>query len=155
MKHGLFLIGLLAASSALAATTGSITIQGSVPSTVAITVTGTTGFNTLDLATNATNQQVASVVEQSNSATGYKVTLASANAGALKNGTIGSVSYTAQYNSVNVSLSTTAQTVTNTTSATAVVNVTKPLTVSFTGQAPASMMAGTYSDTLTLTIAAN
>lgn len=151
----LMAVGLLAVSSASAALTGNITIQGAVANAVVINVTATAGYNALDLSATAADLQVASVNEKSNVATGYKVTLASANAGLLKNGTIDSLTYTAKYNGTSVTLSTTAQTVTNTTSGTGLVNVTKPVVISYTGQAPDTMMAGTYSDTLTFTIAAN
>ena len=157
MKTGLFavVLGMGLASGAFAATTGSVTIQGTVATVVAITVTGTTPFNALDLTTTQANLPVANVVEQSNDALGYKVTMSSANAGTLKNGTAGSVAYTAKYNATTVTLSATPQNVTTAPATTTVVNVTKPLTISYTGAAAASMMAGTYSDTLTFTIAAN
>ena len=136
------------------ATTGSITISGSVPVATAIVVTSVTGYNNLDLTASPVNLTVANVREINNTANGYTVTLASTNAGQLKNGT-SALAYTAKYNNVTVTLSATATTVTTSPPSTAVVNVVKPFTVSYTGAAAETMTAGTYSDTLTFTIAAN
>lgn len=141
-------------SLALAATTGSVTIQGNVAKAVSIQVTGVGTFNNLDLTQNATDLQVASVVEKSNVQAGYTVTLASSNAGLLKNGALGSLAYTAKYNGTSVTLSATPQTVTNAGTSTVLVNATKPMTVSYAGQNAETLMSGTYSDTLTFTIAA-
>ena len=138
-----------------AATTGTLLLQGSIPTSTNITVTGVSPFNNLNLTTTQSDLLVANVQEQNNTALGYKVTIASANTGKLKNGSVGSINYTAKYNGTAFTLSTTPVTVTNVTSQTTVTNITKPLTISYTGVTPASMMAGTYSDTLTLAIAAN
>jgi hypothetical protein len=153
----LFTIGLVLALSApaFAGTTGSVTISGVVPAATAIVVTGSTGYNNLDLSTSATNLQVASVVETNNTTNGYTVTLASQNSGALKNGTLGSVAYTAQYNGTAVTLSSSAVSVTTAPAANTVVNATKAFKVSYTGVPAANLMVGTYSDTLTFTISAN
>lgn len=149
------LLTLAFTSSAMAATTGSLTIQGVVPAVVAITVTGQGTYNNLSLSTTAADLLVANVVEQSNDGLGYKVTVASANAGLLKNGTLGQVTYTAKYNATVFTLSTTPVQVTNQGPQTTVVNVTKPLVISYTGVPAVNMMSGTYSDTLTFTITAN
>lgn len=149
------LTGAMAAPGAMAALTGSILLQGSVAAATSITVTGTGNYNALDLAVTATDLAVATVNEANNTTTGYKVTVASTNAGLLKNGTAQSLAYTAKYNGATFTLSTTPQTVTNVTSSTAIVNVNKTLTISYTGQAASAMLAGTYSDTLQFTIAAN
>lgn len=142
-------------TSAFGALTGSITISGSVAAATAITVTSSPGYNTLDLSNSVTDLQVASVRETNNTTLGYRVTLTSANAGQLKNGSVGSLAYSAKYNGASVTLSTTPQTITNTGNSNTVVNVLKPLAISYTGAAANTMMAGTYSDTLTFTIAAN
>ena len=149
------LVAVLLSAPAIAATTGSITISGTVPAATAIVVTGSTGYNNLDLAATATNLQVATVNETNNTTNGYTVTVASTNAGQLKNGTLGSVTYTAKYNSTAFTLSNAAAQVTNAPAANAIVNVSKPLTISYTGAAAGTLMTGTYSDTLTFTIAAN
>jgi hypothetical protein len=149
-----FLPGIIAlalitsAAAASAATTGVLTLQGVVAAATAITVTGAGGFSELDLATSANDLQVASVREINNTTNGYTVSLTSQNAGVLKNGSIGNVNYTAKYNSQAVTLSATPVTVTTSAPST------KGFTISYAGTAAANMMVGTYSDTLTFTIAA-
>lgn len=153
------LLGLLtvtlSSSLASAQTTGTITLSGSVPAATAIVVTGVGTFNNLDLTTTQSNLQVANVREINNTPNGYTVRMTSANGGLLKNGSIGSLTYTARYNGVAANLNTSPVTVTNASASTSVVNVLKPLTISYTGVSADSLMAGTYSDTLTFTITAN
>lgn len=154
-KFGLIALSLLTASAvAFGATSGSITISGAVPGATAITVTSQTGYNNLDLTASPVNLQVASIREVNNTANGYSVSLTSANAGQLKNGASG-LAYTAKYNNVSVSLSTTPSVITTGAPSNSVVNVVKPFTISYTGAAADTMLAGTYSDTLTFTISAN
>ncbi len=151
---GLFMIAasVAFAVSAQAATTGTITLSGTVAAATAITVTPAAGYNSLDLSTTQSNLNVATVREINNTTLGYSVKVASTNAGLLKNGTLGSVTYTSQYNGSSYTLSATPQTVTTGTASNSVVNVTKPLTISYTGTAADSLMQGSYSDTLTFTI---
>lgn len=148
-----FLFALPMAS--YAALTGSITISGSISAATAIVVSTVAGYNSLDLTTTATDQNVATVREINNTAAGYSVTLTSANAGKLKNGSLGQVTYTAKYNGSAVTLAASPQTVTTQGSQSAVVNVVKNFAISYTGTAAQDLMVGTYSDTLTFTIAAN
>lgn len=157
MKSYKWIVSTLAlmSPSAIAATSGSITISGAVSAATAIVVTSVAGFNNLDLATTQVDLSVANVREINNTTNGYTVTATSTNAGLLKNGTLGSISYTAKYNGTSFTLSTTPQTVTNAAASNVVVNVVKPLVISYTGSAPETHMVGTYSDTLTFTIAAN
>jgi hypothetical protein len=142
-------------STAMAATTGAITLSGVIPKIVSIVVSPVSGYSALDLTTTTNNLTVANVQELSNVQTGYTVTLSSVNSGLLKNGSVQSVGYTAKYNGVACSLTTQPVTITSTSSATGVINVTKPFTVSYTGTPAASLVDGTYSDTLTFTISAN
>ena len=146
---------LVSGGSAYAATTGNIAISGIVPASTAIAVNTVSGYNSLNLAVTAAGQVVANIQETNNTVNGYTVTMSSQNAGTLKNGTLGSLAYTAKYNNAAVTLSTTAATITTSGASTAVVNVSKPLAISYTGVPAASMMQGTYSDTLTFTITAN
>lgn len=140
--------------SAMAATQGSVILQGTVAKVVSLSVTGIGTYNALDLSATATDLDVATIDEASNDPSGYTVTLASSNSGALKNGNIGSVNYTAKYAGTSVTLSSTAQTITNAGTTTSTVSASKTLSVSYSGQALSNLMAGTYSDTLTFTIAA-
>ena len=149
-----FVVGVICISSAAwAASTGSITISGVVAQHTDIVVASVAGYNALDLSATATDLTVANVTEKNNTTLGYKVTLSSANAGKLKNGTLGYVTYTAKYNATSVALSTTPTNVTTSAAATSIVNVTKPFKISYTGVDTTTLMQGTYSDTLTFTIA--
>lgn len=141
--------------TARSATTGTITIQGSVPQVLAISVAGVGSYNALDLSSTQTDLTVANVTELSNSRTGYTVTVSSANGGNLVHSTSPTVTlgYTAKYgSSATLNLGSVA---TVTDQATPGVHLTtKAFKVSYTGAAAQSMLEGTYSDTLTFTIAA-
>lgn len=155
---------LLVAESASAASEGTITVSGTIDPVNNITVTATTGYNALNLAASQTDLNVATVVEENNDMDGYTVTLASANAvaagsgqarfkGALTgNGDV--VNYSIKYNAVAVTLGATTgkATVTDTTAPSAQGGDSKALAISYTGNT--WLKADTYSDTLTLTIAA-
>lgn len=142
------------ASSAFALTTGSIQLQGSVAQVISMTVTAQSIANTLDLTTTQNDLKVATVNESSNSKTGYTMTIASANLSKLKR-TDGpeTLSYTMKYNGSVISLASVGGTVITNSSA-SVVNVNKDVNISYTGASAATMVQGTYADTVTFTIAA-
>lgn len=144
-----------AAQVGYASTVGSITIQGVVPQTLSIIVSGVSPYSALDLTTSQTDLMVALVSEQSNSKTGYTVTVSSLNGGKLMNSNSSSsyVTYTAKYgNGSSFNLSSTT-TITNQSNP-GIYNMTAPFKVTYTGQPATNMLEGTYSDTLTFTIAA-
>ena len=145
----------LTSGSLLAATSGTLLLQGVVPQKVSITVTSQAVASALDLSTSQNDLVVASVNEKSNSKTGYKVTITSANLSKLKR-TDGAdvLAYTMKYNGSAVALTSAAGTTLSSSSA-AAVNVNKSVAVSYTGVAAESMVEGTYADTVTFTIAAN
>ena len=145
----------LTSINTFAANTGSITISGTIPVTTAITVTAEGDADNLNLSQNATNKKVATVREMSNSLRGYSVHLSSANAGKLKNGSLGEITYTAKYAGSNVTLSTSPVRVTNQGNQSSVIGVNKDFNISYTGISAESLMEGSYSDTLTFTISAN
>jgi hypothetical protein len=147
----LLLLGL----EAVAATTGSLTVSGSVAATTAIVVTPISGYNSIPLNVTQVDLPVANVREINNTSTGYTVSISSLNSGALKNGSIGQITYTAKYNGTAFSLSSTPVTVTTQGVQTGIVNSVKSFTISFTGINMEDFMAGTYSDTLTFVIMAN
>jgi hypothetical protein len=155
MKNYLIAATLLTlAMPTFAATTGSLLLQGTVAQKISMTVTAQTAASTLDLSTTQVDLAVASVNELSNSKTGYKMTITSANLSSLKRTDGPDVfSYTMKYNSAAVSLTTAAGTTVNYAAA-ASVNATRPVTISYTGKAPETMVEGTYADTVTFTIAA-
>ena len=109
----------------------------------------------LDLSTSQTDLNVASVKEQSNSKTGYKLKVTSANLGKLKRADGADVfSYSMKYNGSVVALSTTTG-VTLLSSSAAAISTSKSVSISYTGVPQESMVEGIYTDTLTFTIAAN
>jgi hypothetical protein len=143
---------LLLASSVIAATNGSIMISGNVNAATALVVTSETGYNALALSTGATNQKVATVREINNTANGYTLTLSSANAGKLRLGTQ-DINYSATYDNTSVNLTLAGVIVTNQGAQTSPINVTKDFKITFAGVDESLYMQGTYSDTLTFTIA--
>jgi len=142
----------------LAATSGTITIQGTVANNTSITVASQSGYDTLDIAGGVTAQLVAIATEKSNDKNGYTVKLTTANAptgtSAFLKGTAGNTDtapYTMTYNGVAVNLVGGSATVTTASAKTPLAGVTKNLNVTI----PAVWVnADTYSDTITLTIAA-
>ncbi len=145
----------LSTTSVFAATTGTLLLQGIVAQKVSVVVTPLSVASALDLSTTQADLKVGAVNEQSNSKTGYKMTITSANLGKLKRTDGAEVfSYSLKYGGSSVGLSTSAGS-TFTNSSSAIVNVNKDLNISYTGVAAESMIEGTYQDTLTLNIAAN
>jgi hypothetical protein len=142
---------------AFAATTGTISLSGSVGGVCDLTVTQPTGNNSLAVTTKVTNQTIATFVEKSNKASGYTVTLISTNKSILK-GSIptntDSLAYTLVYGGTVVDLSAgSAVVITDSNSKTGSAGVTKLLTISFDGTG-SLLGEDSYSDTLTFTIAA-
>ncbi len=133
-----------------AATTATLQLKGTIAQALDISIVPETLATSLNLTQNASSLKVATINEKSNSNTGYKVTVSSLNSGKLKNGTF-LFSYTLGYNSQQLNLAS-PQTQTY---AVAAHNVTKDVTISFTGIAQDALVAGDYTDTVTFTIAAN
>ena len=129
-------------------------LQGMVAQKMSLAVSAASIASSLDLATSQTDLVVASVNEKSNSNSGYKVTISSINLSKLKR-TGGSdvLAYTMKYNGTVVALAGAAGT-TITNSAATAVNLNKDVAISYTGIATESMVEGTYSDTVTFSIAA-
>ncbi len=154
MKRSLIALAVLAmTTSSFAATSGTLLLKGQVGAVLSILVTPETIAATLPLDVSQTDTKVASVNEKSNSSTGYKVTISSANLGNLKR-TSGTelFPYTLSYDGAAVDLS--AADVFSNPSA-AAVNVDKDVAISYTGVPAENMVAGEYSDTVTFEIAAN
>ncbi|MBB6481041.1 hypothetical protein [Spirochaeta isovalerica] len=135
---------------AMADTTGTLTLTGTVDSNMAIVVTPVDGvYNDLDLLNDASNLKVATVTEISNSA--YTVTVSSDNSSELA-GPSDSLAYTLTYDGASIDLTSGSAVITNTTTVTDADGLDKDLNISYTGN-PA-LPSGTYTDTLTFTIAA-
>lgn len=154
MKTTLIALTTLALSSTtFAATSGTLLLKGQVGQVLSILVTPEAIASTLPLDQSQVDTKVATVNEISNSNTGYKVSISSANLGnLLRSGGTELFPYTMKYNGSAVNLAA-VQTISNPTAAS--VNVNKDVQISYTGVPTANMIAGEYSDTITFEIAAN
>lgn len=145
----------LSAVSTMGATQGTLLLQGTVNQVLSLSVTPESGVNnSLDLSTTEADLKVAEVSEQSNSSTGYKILVRTANGGSLKNGSVDDIAYTMKYDGSPVSLSTSDTEVKNESTG-GVYNYASDVEISYTGVPAASLTQGTYSDTVTFTIQAN
>ena len=137
---------LIALAAAPAFANGTVALKGKVDLVCTI---GVTDLNqSLNLTGGESNKSVGTMVENCNSGTGYTVSLSSANNGSLKSATGNTtISYTASYDGNNVSGSQT-QIVRQGT------NFSKNTSLTVSIPANAQAIAGDYSDTLTITIAA-
>ncbi|MDF2549374.1 MAG: hypothetical protein K0S07_441 [Chlamydiales bacterium] len=135
------------------ATTANIALSGTVVEVISVAVDNAT-FDFGDPATDTlTNQQVAIVTVNSNSADGYTLTLANANPSfSLVNGA-SSIAYTLDYDGAPLTWGASVQLETDDGTGGNISGQTKNLTVSLT--ADSTLPAGSYTDTLTLTIAGN
>lgn len=150
MKKLLIMLALIPTVS-FSAPTGTLVIQGVIPSLRSLTVTTEPGFNNLDLSTSQTDLKIATVKEKSNSMLGYKTTITSSNLGNLKrNGGTELIPYSLKYNGSVANITTALGH--SVTSVSFPVNVNKDLSISYTGVDIESLTEGTYSDTLTLSI---
>ena len=163
------ILGTASVSFGADSLTAGVTISGTVAARTAISVAAST-FSTLDIRAGASWELVATATEICNANGGYKVALKSANAAAAADdarnvatlkGTAhaaNKVTYTIKYNDTAVVLdaatdeTTTEAPAFSTASPSAEAGVGHTIKVNFTG---VYMPADTYSDLLTLTIAAN
>lgn len=146
---------LLTSTLSMAATTGTLFLQGSVAEVVSITVTAEATATALDLSASPADLKVATVNEQSNANTGYKILMKSTNGGTLNNGSLDSLAYQISYDGGSAVSPTTADQVVKTVATAGVYNTDSDIDISYTGKAAALMVEGSYSDTLTFTISAN
>ncbi|WP_207480619.1 spore coat protein U domain-containing protein [Arenibaculum pallidiluteum] len=131
--------------TALAATSGTIRLNGTVSATCSIAVTD--GNQTLNLTGGENDKQVGTVVESCNSGAGYTVTVSSSNGGQLRNGnaTVGyTLRYDTQSGNLNGPLAVSRDQA----------QFGKTVTVGVSLPANANAVAGSYSDTVTISIAA-
>lgn len=139
--------------TAQAATTGTLLLKGTVAEVLSIEVAPETIAVNLPLDVSQVDTKVAMVNEISNSSTGYKVTISSANLGYLKL-TTGSATfpYQLKYGTSTVDLAN-SSVFTNATVGPA--NVSKDVTISYTGVPASDMQEGEYADTVTFVIEVN
>ena len=152
---------LMAAIPSFAATSGTLTLTGTVPAVLDITVTAQPAASSLDLSVNQANLLVANVTERSNRKPGYTVTLQSANAGSgaaffFKSADVlnlDMLTYTLSYGGSAVTLVGGTALITDATAKTPSAGVTKDLRISYSGAA-SFLNQDAYADTLTFTITA-
>ena len=141
-----------------------ITLQAAVSTVTTITVTPGVGHNSLDLSIDQTTDlKVATVNEKSNKQNGYTVSIHSAGAVSQGGGRLAklvgslatpeSLTYNMKYDGAAVTLVGGAATVTDASEKTRGNGAEKELTITYMG-ANANLVADTYSDIITLTIAA-
>jgi hypothetical protein len=156
------LTGLLLALGLHAATTGTLTLSGSQPAILQITVTANAAAGTLTVNSAVVDLLVGTIVEQSNDTAGYTVTLSSANgkAGsattATLKGTPGGdlLPYSIKYGGVAVVFHNGEDVVvSNVSSKTVAAGSTKTVTISFDGT-NANLGQAVYTDSLTFAIIA-
>lgn len=147
----------LYSASGWAASSGTLLLSGTVPlvNDIAVTANGTNNTS-LNISAGESAKLVANVAETSNNGTGYTVTLSSANGGQLKNSSDASkkTTYQVSYNGGSYAqpgtLPVTVKTVNSLSAQTTNTSAIRVNVAAF-----ANAPAGVYSDTLTLTIAAN
>ena len=162
LSIAVMIIMIATSGAAFAATTGTLTLSGSVPSILEIAVnpSGNTG---LDLGVDASNVKVATVVERSNKKAGYTVTLESANAVTQSSDTgvftnddpevNSSLDYTISYGGDNVTFTNGSAIISDVSEKTTGSGASNEVAISYNG-ATDFPYEGNYSDTLTFTIAA-
>ena len=155
MKNTLATLAItsLVSTGAFASTTGTLLLNGTVPAVLSIDVSAEAVASNLPLDTTQTDTKVATITEISNSNTGYNVSISSANEGQLVHESVSSsvINYTLKYDGAIVDLS--GDSFSYPTAAS--VNVQRDVDISYTGIDHADLIQGTYSDTVTFTIAAN
>jgi hypothetical protein len=141
MKRSLIALAALAlTTTSFAAATGTLLLKGQVGQVLSILVTPETIAATLPLNVSQTDTKVATVNEISNSSTGYKVTISSANLGKLiRTGGTEAFNYSLKYNGSAVNLAS-PQIFSNPSAAS--VNVNKDVAISYTGVPAENMVAG-------------
>lgn len=152
-------LSLTMVQSAYAVSTGSILLSGTVAPINEIVITeNSANTMSLNIGAGEAAKNIASVVESSNNAAGYKILMSSVNAGELRHTldatkkTTYRVSYDGgTYTAPGSTLSPVV--VKNVSSASGLATHTSQVLVNVT--ALASALAGNYQDTLTLTIQAN
>ncbi len=143
----------LASFSVFAATSGTLNLKGKVNEKLSILVTPEAVALTLDLEVSANDLKVASVNEKSNSNSGYKISISSANLGKLiRTGGAEEFPYSIKYDSQVIDLVNGDEIVH---SSAVVADVDNDVLISYTGIPAEDMVAGNYKDTITFQISAN
>lgn len=155
LKTTLAVLATIAVStSAMAATTGTLILKGTVPQELSIEVEAEAVAAALPLDTTQTDTLVAVVTEKSNSNTGYNVSISSDNSGELVHETVSSssIAYTLKYDGSAIDLSSGDNFVHSFPTG---ASNDRDIEISYTGVPHADLVEGDYTDTVTFTIAAN
>lgn len=153
------LVSLFLGTSALAASSGTLILQGTVGVVNDIVVTAAAGNanTTLDIVNGETGKLVGTATETSNNLLGYKIRVASATGGELRNtqDATKKTAYKIKYNGATTGVTPTVAgvEVKNVASLSGLTTVTSNIAVDVTAYPTAP--AGTYADTLTVSIQAN
>ena len=156
MKKILVTMMMVLASSAFAASTGTLFLSGTVAAVNDLEITPNSSATSLDIVSGEINKLVATVKETSNSLTGYRIMMRSANSSKLMNTLNNSknTDYTISYDgSSYFVLSNSDQVVKNVSALVGLTTNSSDIKVNVSpyGTAP----AGTYVDTVTISIVAN
>lgn len=154
MKTLLFIAAGLMASTVMAASTGTLTLSGTVVVINELVITPINNTN-LNILTGETDRKVADVSESSNSLTGYKITMRSANSSNLRHSLDATKqsAYTISYDGATAIPLTTTDQIVKTSLVSGLVSDSSEVKVNLAGNLNAA--AGTYSDTVTISISAN
>jgi hypothetical protein len=139
--------------TALAETSDTLLLKASVGSRLSIAVRAEQIASNLPLETSQINTKVATVHERSNSKSGYKVTISSANGGKLvREKGSQQFPYSLSYDDNSLDLSNSVE-ITHSEAKSASVH--KDVKISYTGVSSEDMVQGEYSDIVTFGISAN
>lgn len=143
----------LSSVSAFAQSQATLILKGEVNRQLSISILADNLAGNLPLDVSQNGTRVARVQEKSNSKTGYKVSIDSANDGVLKR-TSGNQTfpYSLAYNGQTLDLT---QVVEVSYPAASAVTQIRDLNISYTGVPADQMVAGEYTDTITFSISAN
>lgn len=154
MKKSIIAFGLsLITLSSMASTSATLILKGEVSRSLSIAILADNLAGNLPLEVSQNSTRVARVQEKSNSKTGYKVSIESANKGVLKRSQGNQeFPYSLSYDGQALDLS---QLVEVSHPAENAVTQIRDLNISYTGVPADQMVAGEYIDTITFSIAAN
>ncbi len=143
--------------SAFSATSDDLNLKGKVPKKVSIKVHPTSLANSLNLQDSPADELVATVDENSNSNSGYKISAQSINGSKLVNSAVGAVpvSYTLSYDGSPIVFPASGAVVVKTVATSGVYNDVSDVGITYVGADHATRVEGDYTDTITFTIAAN
>ncbi len=154
MKKTILLASLLFSSIAMSATTSTLLLKAQVPRALSIAVTPAPVASALDMTVTQSDLFIGVVNEKSNSKTGYKATVTSANLGKLKRvGGAEVFSYALKISGTVIDLSSAAGS-TYYFYNTQLTDTNRDMFVSYTGVPAEQMVEGAYNDTVTFTISA-